>query len=66
LTWEGTVPANASVGSVARRVVYYNDSFQALDWWIHVAPGAGLSINLKHRKIDSECELAVNGLALIL
>jgi hypothetical protein len=22
--------------------------------------------NLKHRKIDSECELAVNGLALIL
>jgi hypothetical protein len=44
LTWEGTVPANASVGSVARLVVYYNDSFQALDWWIHVVPGAELSI----------------------
>jgi len=44
LTWEGTVPATASVGSVARLVVYYNDSFQALDWWIHVVPGAELSI----------------------
>lgn len=44
LTWEGTVPADASVGSVARLVVYYNDSFQALDWWIRVVPGAELSI----------------------
>lgn len=44
LTWEGTVPANAPVGSVARLVVYYNDSFQALDWWIHVVAGAELSI----------------------
>ena len=44
LTWGGTVQANASVGSVARLVVYYNDSFQALDWWIHVVPGAELSI----------------------
>jgi hypothetical protein len=44
LTWEGTVPANASVGSVARLVVYYNDSFQALNWWIHVVPSTELSI----------------------
>ena len=44
LTWEGTVPANASVGSVARLVVYYNDSFQAWDCWIHVVAGAELSI----------------------
>ena len=65
LTWEGTVPANASVGSVARLVVYYNDSFQAWDWWIHVVAGAELN-NLKHRKIDSKYGLAAIGLALIL
>jgi uncharacterized surface anchored protein len=44
LTWTGVVPANATVGSVARLVVYYNDSFKALNWWIHVVPGAELSI----------------------
>jgi hypothetical protein len=44
LTWTGTVPANATINSVARLVVYYNDSFKALDWWIHVVPGAELSI----------------------
>ena len=44
LVWEGVVPANATVDSVARLVVYYNDSFKALNWWIHVVPGAELSI----------------------
>jgi hypothetical protein len=44
LTWSGTVPDNATIGSVARLVVYYNDSYKALDWWIHVVPGAELSI----------------------
>jgi hypothetical protein len=44
LTWNGNVPANATIDSTARLVVYYNDSFKALDWWIHVVPGAELSI----------------------
>ncbi|MBN1357391.1 hypothetical protein JW988_01350 [Candidatus Bathyarchaeota archaeon] len=44
LVWEGAVPTNATVDSVARLVVYYNDSFKALNWWIHVVPGAELSI----------------------
>lgn len=44
LVWEGVVPDNATVGSTARLVVYYNDSFKALNWWIHVVPGAELSI----------------------
>jgi hypothetical protein len=44
LTWTAVVPANATVDSVARLVVYYNDSFKALNWWIHVVPGAELSI----------------------
>ncbi|KON31767.1 hypothetical protein AC478_02270 [miscellaneous Crenarchaeota group-1 archaeon SG8-32-3] len=42
--WNGVVPANATVGSVARLVVYYDDSYKALDWWIRVVPGAELSI----------------------
>jgi hypothetical protein len=44
LTWNGAVPCDAPVGSVARLVVYYNDSFTALDWWIHVIPSAELAI----------------------
>lgn len=44
LAWEGIVPNNATVGSVSRLVVYYDDSFKALNWWIHVIPGAELSI----------------------
>jgi len=44
LTWNGVVPANATVGSVARLVVYYDDSFKALNWWIHVVLGAELTI----------------------
>ncbi len=44
LTWNGVVPAEATVGSMARLVVYYNDSFRALNRWIHVVPGAELTI----------------------
>jgi hypothetical protein len=44
LTWNGTVPCDAPIDSVARLVVYYNDSFVALDWWIHVVPGAELTV----------------------
>ena len=44
LTWNGVVPANATVNSMARLVVYYDDGFKALNWWIHVVPGAELII----------------------
>jgi hypothetical protein len=44
LVWNGVVPANATVGSLARLVVYYDDSYKALNWWIHVVPGAELTI----------------------
>jgi len=44
LSWGGTVPGNAPINSMARLVVYYNDSIKALDWWIHVASGAELTI----------------------
>lgn len=44
LTWCGVVPATATVDSMARLVVYYNDSFKALNWWIHVVSGAELTI----------------------
>jgi hypothetical protein len=44
LTWNGSVPCDASVDSVARLIVYYDDSFTPLNWWIHVVPGAELTI----------------------
>ena len=44
LVWDGFVPANVTVGSVARLVVYYDDSCKALNWWIRVVPGAELTI----------------------
>ena len=44
LTWSGVVPVNATVDSMARLVVYYDDGFKALNWWIHVVPGAELTI----------------------
>ncbi len=44
LAWNGIVPANATIDSVARLVVYYGDSYKALDWWIRVVPGAELTI----------------------
>ncbi|MGB9841470.1 MAG: hypothetical protein ACPLKZ_01970 [Candidatus Bathyarchaeales archaeon] len=45
LTWNGTVPANAPVDSVARLIVYYDDSFKALNWWIRIVSAAKLSIH---------------------
>jgi hypothetical protein len=44
LVWNGAVPANATINSIARLVVYYGDSFKALDWWIRVVPAAELTI----------------------
>lgn len=44
LTWNGVVPNGAALNSVARLVVYYDDSFKALDWWIRVASNAELAI----------------------
>ncbi|MBS7632012.1 hypothetical protein KEJ15_00075 [Candidatus Bathyarchaeota archaeon] len=44
LKWNGTVPVEAPIDSVARLIVYYDDSFTALNWWIHVVPKAELAI----------------------
>ncbi len=44
LSWNGNVPSNATVNTVARLVVYYEDSFSALDWWIRVVPPSELTI----------------------
>jgi len=44
LTWNGSVPEDATIDSMARLIVYYDDSFQPLNWWIHVIDGAELTI----------------------
>lgn len=44
LTWNGSVPCNAPISSVARLIAYYNDSFTRLDWWIQVISNAELAI----------------------
>jgi hypothetical protein len=44
LTWTGTVPETAPLNSFARLVVYYGDSFQALNIWVHVISNARLTI----------------------
>lgn len=44
LTWNGTVPQEAPIDSMARLIVYYDDSFEPLNWWIHVIDGAELTI----------------------
>jgi hypothetical protein len=44
LTWNGNVPQDAPIDSMARLIVYYDDSFEPLDWWIHVIDGAELTI----------------------
>ncbi|MGB9676780.1 MAG: hypothetical protein ACPL0C_06310 [Candidatus Bathyarchaeales archaeon] len=44
LTWNGSVPCDAPIDSIARLIVYYNDSFTPLDWWIHVVSSAELAI----------------------
>lgn len=44
LTWQGSVPKDAKVGSTARLVAYYDDQFKALNWWIQVITCSNLSI----------------------
>ena len=44
LTWQGIVPEDARVDSVARLVVYYDDHFKSLSWWLHVVSSAELYI----------------------
>jgi len=44
LTWEGNVPEDVTVDTVARLVVYYDSEFAALNWWIHVIRDAELYI----------------------
>ena len=44
LTWEGTVPEDAVVDSVARLIVYFDNEFVALNWWIHIVSGAELAV----------------------
>jgi len=50
LTWDGNVPEDAPIDSMARLIVYYNDSFVPLDWWVHVVSGAELSITSSNVK----------------
>jgi hypothetical protein len=44
LKWQGDVPANAEVDSIARLIVYYDGDYVALNWWIHVISGAELCV----------------------
>jgi len=44
LTWNGNVPEDAPIDSMARLIVYYDDSFEPLNRWIHVIDGAELTI----------------------
>ncbi len=44
LRWEGKVPDTASEGSIARLIVYYDNEFMPLKWWIHVVGYADLCI----------------------
>lgn len=44
LIWNGSVPEDAPIDSMARLIIYYDDSFEPLDWWIHVIDGAELTI----------------------
>ncbi len=44
LVWTGTVPNNVQINSIARLVVYYDNGYKVLDWWIQVAGNAQLSV----------------------
>ena len=44
LKWEGNVPVDAEVDSIARLIVYYDGDYLALNWWIHVISGAELCV----------------------
>ncbi len=45
LLWTGNVPVDATIDSVVRLVVYYDDSFVTLNWWIHVVSNSELSVS---------------------
>jgi len=44
LKWEGNVPVDAEVNTIARLIAYYDGDFVALNWWIHVISGAELCV----------------------
>jgi hypothetical protein len=44
LHWTGNVPENATADSIARLIVYYDDEFTPLNWWIHIVTEAELII----------------------
>ena len=44
VVWNGSVPSDAAVRSVARLVAYYDDSFVRLNWWIRVVSGGEIAI----------------------
>lgn len=44
VVWNGSVPCDALVHSVARLVAYYDDSFERLNWWIRVVSGAEIAV----------------------
>ena len=44
VSWTGIVPNDAPLDTLARLVVYFEDSFKALNWWIQVVPEAELTI----------------------
>lgn len=45
LTWKDSIPSDVPVDSVARLVVYYNESYKALNWWLHVIQDAELAVS---------------------
>ena len=44
LTWNGVIPEDAAINSVARLILYYNNDVMPLDWWIRVIPKAELGV----------------------
>ena len=44
VVWNGSVPSDATVHSMARLVAYYDDSFERLNCWIRVVSGAEMAI----------------------
>lgn len=44
LTWNESVPEDAPIDSMARLIVYFNNSFESLNWWIHIIDSAELTI----------------------
>jgi hypothetical protein len=44
LVWNGNVPRSAPIDSTVRLVVYYNDSFVPLNWWVHIVSDTEITI----------------------